>query len=479
MLTGSKCLRLSIDPAIDPSWFLELLTPSERSPSAPVLALPSSCCGWVYASQNICGAVDEQSALQDMLRVAGSGFLVLIDGDDATAAQVPRSLGDARTRARGAQYGDALRTMLPDAAVLELVALDASSLTLDCVFVVSRDAQQLLQMAKALSARNIHAHLFESSSAAIAGSAQAAFTAEATKPSPIAALQASLPVEFDEVIYRSLHADLASFSERALRDHYERHGRREGRRAHAISDRRAFANLLSPELDVLEIGPLHDPLLSGPRVRYFDLGDKPTLIARAAAIGYSTHRVPDVHYVSPTADLGCVKETFDAVLSSHVIEHQPDLVGHLDSVRRLLRPGGLYFLLVPDKNYCFDHFMALSTIAELLDAHVAGRTRHTLRSEIANKALVTHNDPKRHWSGDHGAGLPSVPAVARVIEEHLNSDGSYVDCHAWYFEPTTFRDSLELLRQLGEMDFSIARLYPTQNNTNEFWAILQAVGGGS
>jgi SAM-dependent methyltransferase len=261
-----------------------------------------------------------------------------------------------------------------------------------------------------------------------------------------------------------------------LRDHYARHGLSEGRRAHVLQDRRAFAGLISPELDVLEIGPFHDPLVSGPRARYFDLYDKETMLARVSAVGYPTQRVPDLHYISPDADLGIVTDTFDAVLSSHVIEHQPDFVGHLDAVRRLLRPGGLYFVLAPDKNYCFDHFMPPSTIADVLDAHLPSRTRHSLRSHLINAALKTHNDPKRHWSGDHGQASPSAAAIGHTILEQSTRDGSYMDMHAWYFEPTSFKQCMEVLRELGETDFSVLRLYPTQTNTNEFWAILQAGG---
>ena len=138
--------------------------------------------------------------------------------------------------------------------------------------------------------------------------------------------------------------------------------------------------------------------------------------------------------------------TFDVVLSSHVIEHQPDLVAHLNAVERLLVPGGFYFLLIPDKNYCFDHFIAESTIADIVDAHHSRRKIHTLRSQIEHAALATHNNSRRHWSGDHGMLLDVKERVMRAIAQYEQAPDDYVDVHAWYFSPATFRQNINLLR---------------------------------
>jgi SAM-dependent methyltransferase len=463
---------------LDPTRFIDIISGDGRTTTTPAIDLPSASCDWVYASLAITGSADERAALEEMLRVVGRGSLLLVDDAlaerDATSALEGR--GERRPRAHGSSYGDALRVMLPQAAILELVGLDSCSLTLDSVYIVSLDAGRLLEIAPAVAQHNIHARVFAPSSDAVFGPDVA--TKEPASPLlPLAATRGSLPPEFDEHVYRALHADLAPFSDSSLRDHYRRHGQKEGRRAHTIGDRHAFVGLLSPDLDVLEIGPQHAPLVSGPRARYFDLYDKDTLVAQASARGYPTHLVPNIDYVSSSADLGIVDRKFDAVVSSHVVERQPDLVGHLDSVRRLLRQGGLYFALIPDKNYCFDHFMPLTTIADLLAGHLEKRTRHTLRSQIAYAALRTHNDCPRHWRGDHEPVTPSTASIARTIELHSKRDGRYDDVHAWYFEPASFKQSMQLLHDLGETDFTLLRLYPTQTHSNEFWVILEAGGG--
>lgn len=293
---------------------------------------------------------------------------------------------------------------------------------------------------------------------------------------PLQQTRNALPREFDAELYRSLNADLSRFSAKELRDHYEHFGRSEGRRSHSLAGRDDFAALLGPGLDVLEIGPLLTPMVKGPRVRYFELFDKPQLIALANARGIGTDRIPDIHYVSATADLSIVNDRFDAVLTSHVVEHQPDFLGHLASIRRLLRPGGLYFSLIPDKRFCFDHFMPPSSVAEFLEAHHARRTRHTLRSQINYAAFRTHNDVVRHWAGDHGAQAPMAHEITTTIAQTMRAEdrGEYQDVHAWYFEPESFGQAMNLLHELGYSEFRPLRLYPTLLNCNEFWAVLQA-----
>jgi SAM-dependent methyltransferase len=168
----------------------------------------------------------------------------------------------------------------------------------------------------------------------------------------------TLPQAFDETMYRSLHLDLAHMTEAELLAHYETFGRKEGRTANGLRDRNGVVALVSKNATVLEIGPFCNPLLSGTNVSYFDVLSEEALVARASCLDPSG--VPHIEYVSPTSDLSIVDRRFDVVISSHCLEHQVDLIGHLKEVGHLLLPGGAYFLLVPDKRYCFDHFIPFS-----------------------------------------------------------------------------------------------------------------------
>ncbi len=285
------------------------------------------------------------------------------------------------------------------------------------------------------------------------------------------------PPEFDPGHYRSIHADLRVFSDDEVRDHYDARGKAEGRLPNVLATREMFRDLALGLGSILEIGPFTCPLFRGPNVKYFDVLDRQGLTVMAQELGVlETDLIPEIDYVSPTGDLSIVPQSFEVIASSHAIEHQPNLVQHLNDVDRLLSPGGCYFLWIPDKRYCLDAFLAESTIADVIEAAIENRTYHTVGTLIAQEVLRSHNDPRRHWLGDHGS-YPAEPAATiqavLALYDQTRSRGVYVDRHAWQFTPDAFRSILGLLNELGLVALRPLRVYNTLSMSNEFWAILQ------
>jgi SAM-dependent methyltransferase len=288
------------------------------------------------------------------------------------------------------------------------------------------------------------------------------------------------PLDFDATTYRSLYPDLTHLNDRLIQAHYERYGKEEGRRAHTLANRNEFAQLLSAER-ALEIGPFTRPLLSGPKVSYADIYSTEQLQEMAPGIGLDATGVPNIQWVVSPGDLGAIDEKFDAVLTSHVIEHQPNLVGHLSQVSGLLNEGGRYLVLAPDYRYCFDHFMKPSTISEVLDAHVRKLAMHDPRSLIASRLLLAHNDAVRHWGGDHGdvninPAFPDRDRTTRLklaVNQAVDTPETLLNEHAWFFTADTFTEIMSDLLALELMDLEVERLYPSMRNTIEFWAILR------
>ena len=290
----------------------------------------------------------------------------------------------------------------------------------------------------------------------------------------------TLPEVFETETYRQLWPDLESLTEHALETHFASFGEAEGRQANRLATRRDFAALIPSDAEALEIGPFCSPLLTGPRISYFDVLSRPELVKRAKTLGADHSNIPIIDFVSTTGDLSVVDRSFSYVISSHCLEHQPDLVYHLQQVEKILETNGRYFVLLPDKRYCFDTFLASSTIADVLDAHHDRRTSHVLRSVIEHRALTTHNDSVRHWSGDRGS--PYYNRVERIIcaeREYKASTGGYIDVHAWYFTPESMRVLLSTLQELNYIGLELERLYPTRRPSNEFWMVLKKIGAVS
>jgi SAM-dependent methyltransferase len=243
-----------------------------------------------------------------------------------------------------------------------------------------------------------------------------------------------------------------------------------------VNDRQSFVELIPPRARVLEIGPFAAPMLHGPNVSYVDVMSTHDLRARAIQLGLDPEKVPEINWVSTGSDLSVVPDQFNVVVSSHAIEHQPDIIGHLQDVADLLLPGGRYFLLIPDHRYCFDHFFAPSTAQQMIDAHLEKRTVQPDSVVIAHLAHTTHNDAVRHWQGDHGDPEENRAERTKMAIDALEaSHGSYIDVHAWFFTPETFVNTMTSLSKSKHIPFTVGRMFPTRENALEFWVILRKI----
>jgi SAM-dependent methyltransferase len=270
------------------------------------------------------------------------------------------------------------------------------------------------------------------------------------------------------------------------REHYLRHGKLEGRIWPKNSDfnpqtfKFPNRNALSTQIlkdtagKILEIGPLSMPLVKGPSCSYFDLMPTDELKEKARIAGLNPDDVPNIDFWNPEGDLSEIRERFDSVVSSHCIEHQPDLIQHLKSVANLLNPNGTYYLVIPDHRYCFDHFLPPSGMPDVIIAHQERRRMPNRVSIIKHLVFTTHNDAVRHWKGDHSSGDENISERWNTAEEFIKrNEGLYSDVHCWQFEPNSFSDLIDNLFELGYIDFKCIEIFPTVRNKLEFFAILQ------
>ena len=280
------------------------------------------------------------------------------------------------------------------------------------------------------------------------------------------------PPTIDPATYRATDPALAALDDAAAIAHYRTHGREKGVVASPLALRENLLAFIDDDVSVLEIGPFFRPLKRGPNVEYLDVLTAEQLRERATKLGIDPNRCPPhIHHVGGIEQ---VERTYDAVLSAHVIEHQPDLVTHLQQVERLLKPGGGYFLIIPDKRYCFDHFIPESSLAGVIQAYDERRTTHTLASMIEHFVLTTHNDPERHWRGDHGREIRDRrERLEFAYAEYARRHERYIDVHSWYFTPPVFRAIVATLKDVGLIGLEIAGLYHPAYGRNEFCAILK------
>jgi len=162
--------------------------------------------------------------------------------------------------------------------------------------------------------------------------------------------------------------------------------------------------LLQDGARVLEIGSGRGTLLAELRrggVRAVGIEPNPSLAIDAIS------RQPAAPVARMSGDrLGFADATFDLVLSFDVFEHIADSDTHLDEVRRVLKPGGVYALQTPNKwtNSVFETIRWRSLTAWKQD-HCALHSLEELRRRLSARGF----EP---WFAD-------VPVVNEFFREKL------------------------------------------------------------
>ena len=284
------------------------------------------------------------------------------------------------------------------------------------------------------------------------------------------------PANFDVNIYKQ-YPDLKRLNNQLLKKHYIEYGKNEGRICSKISNKsRLLKYIDTNKLKCLEIGPFDCPNLKGEKVKYFDVLDQDSLKKRALKLNRGG-KVPYIDYVSSNGDLKIIDEKFDLVLSCHSIEHTLNFIQHLKDVSELLNDNGYYVIILPDKRYCFDHFIKESTIADIINQYTNKPKLHSLKSVIEHRTLTCHNDSRRHWNNDHGRQnyFSNPNSITNAIKEYENSisNNQYLDVHSLQFTPDSFKNNINILSQLNYIDLVTDKVYNTIRNSCEFYVTLK------
>lgn len=279
-----------------------------------------------------------------------------------------------------------------------------------------------------------------------------------------------LPQEFDEAYYRKMKP-YAPLKREFLQYEFENFGKKSGVPGSHFCYRenvvKLFSKLSGP---VLEIGPGHRPDFIGSNVKYLDLVYQEELQKLYPEMPDKNGGSPHIDYLISDLVAGNIKENFDLVYSAHTFEHQSNPVLFINSIDKVLNPDGLFVAVIPDKNYTFDYYRDLTTLADVLSAPDS-LLEYDKRTKLISRS-TSHNDAIRHWLGDHGEQNMSSDWVIdqyRELEKVQDSPESY---HATVYNYESFKEIFSLLDKNNIINMNLLRVYNTPFLKNEFVAIF-------
>ena len=246
------------------------------------------------------------------------------------------------------------------------------------------------------------------------------------------------------------------------------------------------AALLLRDVDVttmagLEIGALDRPTVTpaAGNIRFADYRTTEELRRHYASQPWiAPQAIVDVDIVLGARSLPDVladQPRFDYVVASHVIEHVPDVIGWLQQISAILKPGGRLCLAIPDKRYSFDYLGPLSSFGDLVDAHLSQRTAPSVKQVYEFYRSAADVSVVRAWLGLVDARRLSHWSTAEGALQKCRElqAGASLEVHCFRFTPQSFATIFDELLVHELTDFRIARFSETAPFELEFFVSLE------
>jgi SAM-dependent methyltransferase len=165
----------------------------------------------------------------------------------------------------------------------------------------------------------------------------------------------------------------------------------------------------------IEVGALDHPLYLPERIRvkYVDLMPLETLKKTFPHLNIikGPDIVDDGEKLTKVPDL-----SQDFVIANHFVEHSQDPIGTIKNFLRVLRPGGILYMALPDKRFTFDIGRPSTPFEHILKDHIEGPSWSRL--EHFREAIATYGD------------TTDPEELERCLEFEMNTVG-HTHFHVW------------------------------------------------
>jgi SAM-dependent methyltransferase len=135
----------------------------------------------------------------------------------------------------------------------------------------------------------------------------------------------------------------------------------------------------------------------------------------------------------------------DFVVANHFLEHCQDPIGTLLTFLRVLRPGGVLFLAVPDKRFTFDRDRPVTPLAHLVRDHEQG-PEWSRRGHFEEWARLVNKVPEERLQ----RRVEHLIATDRSIHYHVCTPTELLDLLVWLGRERALPIDVELFTRRGD-----------------------------
>jgi SAM-dependent methyltransferase len=209
----------------------------------------------------------------------------------------------------------------------------------------------------------------------------------------------------------------------------------------------------------IEIGALHNPLAVPPTAHVQYVDRMPSEDLRRHYPELADESLVPVSILGDAHDLSAIPDgSLDFVIANHLIEHLDNPIRGLTEMVRVLRPGGILYVALPEPRVSFDRFRELTPVDHIVDEYrngpEGGREGH-FRDWVHNVEAHVDGIPER---GDE--------AKAARVRELMELDYS-IHFHVW--RPDTFLEFLVAACKEGNLSLEPLEFIPCLGGEdNEF-----------
>jgi SAM-dependent methyltransferase len=195
----------------------------------------------------------------------------------------------------------------------------------------------------------------------------------------------------------------------------------------------------------IEVGALHQPqwVPANVQVRYVDrmtvaeLREQYPELANCNLVNVDI--IDDGETLQSIADA-----SIDFVIANHMIEHCQNPIGTIKQHLRVLKPGGILYMAVPDKRYTFDKQRPVTSLEHLIRDYTEGHDYSKL-SHFEEWVRLAENIPEHQVT----ARVQQLLEIDYSIHFHVWTQVEFLELLLYCRQKLSFNFDIELMQTNG------------------------------